>query len=79
MKYRLKVDLVFDTEEDRNRALNLMKPYLAKARDINKGKENEEKSYIHYHKCRHDEGLPCEDEHTLYIDDVKQIKKGGKI
>ena len=79
MKYRLKVDLIFDSEEDRDKALNLMKPYLAKAKDLNTGKSNEEKSHIHYHKCMHDEGKPCEDEHTLYIDDVKQVIKEGKI
>lgn len=72
MKYRTRMDLVFDTVKDRDEAVNLMKPYLAKAKDINVGASNEEKSNINHHKCLHDEGGSCIENVTLYIDDVKE-------
>ena len=59
MKYRVRVDLSFDSEADAQTLMNYAKTLTSKAVSINEGSDNEEISFCDLELCRHDEGLPC--------------------
>lgn len=60
MKYRVRLDLSFDSESDAQSLMTFAKGLSKKAVSINEGKVNEEIAFCDIHKCRHDEGKPCE-------------------
>jgi len=60
MKYRVRLDLSFDSENDAQSLIDYAKGLSSKAISINEGKDNEEISFYDLEICRHDEGLPCE-------------------
>jgi len=60
MKYRVRLDLSFDTETDARALMDYAKQLSSKAVSINEGADNEEISFCDMEICRHDEGLPCE-------------------
>ena len=59
MKYRVRLDMSFETEADALALMNFGKTLAAKAVSINEGGENTEISFCDMELCRHDEGLPC--------------------
>jgi hypothetical protein len=59
MKYRVRVDLSFDSEADAQLVMNYAKTLTTKAVSINEGETDEEISFCDLELCRHDEGLPC--------------------
>ncbi|MCK4863145.1 MAG: hypothetical protein KAS25_02565 [Dehalococcoidales bacterium] len=59
MKYRVRVDLSFDSEADARSLLDYTKTLTGKAVSTNEGEVNEEISFCELELCRHDEGLPC--------------------
>ncbi len=59
MKYRVRLDLPFESEADAQSLMAYAKQLSKKAVSINEGEPNEEIAYADYHICRHDEGLPC--------------------
>jgi len=62
MKYRIRLDLIFEKEEDAMEAFNFLKKRRNLFRTIKKGKPDEERSVLEIHKCYHDEEppKPCE-------------------
>ena len=60
MKYRVRLDLSFDSQTDAQSLMNYAKELTSKAVSINEGSDNEEISFCDMEICRHDEGLPCE-------------------
>jgi hypothetical protein len=60
MKYRVRLDLSFDTETDAQALMDYAKQLSSKAVSINEGRDNEEISFSDLEICRHDEDLPCE-------------------
>ena len=60
MKYRVRLDLSFDSQTDAQTLMDYAKGLTGKAVSINEGEENEEISFCDMEICRHDEGLPCE-------------------
>jgi hypothetical protein len=60
MKYRVRVDLFFLSEDDAQSLMSYAKNLSQRAVSINEGKPNEEIAYCELEICRHDEGLPCE-------------------
>jgi len=59
MKYRIRLDLSFDSESDAQVLMDYAKELSSKAVSINEGRDNEEISFCDLEICRHDEGLPC--------------------
>ena len=59
MKYRIRVDLSFDSEADAQSVMNYAKELSSKAVSVNESGANEEISFCDLELCRHDEGLPC--------------------
>ncbi len=59
MKYRVRVDLSFDSEADARTLLGQVRALAAKAVPPVPGGPNVEVSYWELELCRHDEGLPC--------------------
>jgi hypothetical protein len=59
VKYRIRVDLAFDSEADARSLLAYAKSLSPKAVSINEGEVNEEIAFCDLEICRHDEGLPC--------------------
>lgn len=59
MKYRVKLDLSFDTESEAQALVDYARTAGSQAISINEGQSNEEISFLDYEICRHDEGLPC--------------------
>jgi hypothetical protein len=59
MKYRVRIDLSFDSEADAQSLMNYAKDLAGRAVSINEGEPNEEISFCDAEICRHDEGLPC--------------------
>jgi len=59
MKYRVRIDLSFDAENDAQALMGYAKGLASKAVSINEGGDNEEISFCDMEICRHDEGLPC--------------------
>ena len=60
MKFRVRLDMSFDSETDAQALLTVAKKASKKATSINEGTDNEEISFYSIEKCRHDEGLPCD-------------------
>jgi hypothetical protein len=59
MKYRVRTDLSFDSEQDARDCMDDLRLYANKAVSINEGEPNEEIAFCDLEICRHDEGLPC--------------------
>ena len=60
MKYRVRLDLSFDSEADAHALMSYSKRVSQKAVSINEGEVNEEIAFCDLELCGHDEGLPCE-------------------
>ena len=60
MKYRVRVDLSFNSQSDAQAIMDYAKGQCNRAVSINEGADNEEISFFDLEICRHDEGLPCE-------------------
>ena len=60
MKYRVRVDLPFDSEADGLSLMTYAKNLCDRAVSIHEGEPNEEIAFCDLEICRHDEGLPCE-------------------
>ena len=60
MKYRVRLDLSFDSETDARSLMSYARSLSGKAVSINEGEPNEEIAFCDLEICRHDEGLPCE-------------------
>ena len=59
MKYRVRIDLSFDSETDAQLLMDYAKSLSGRAVSINEGEMNEETAFCELELCRHDEGLPC--------------------
>ena len=59
MKYRVRIDLSFDSQSDAQQLMDYARGMTGKAVSINESKDNEEISFCDMEMCRHDEGLPC--------------------
>ena len=59
MKYRVRTDLSFDSEQEAKDCMDALKLYASKAVSINEGEPDEEIAFCDMEICRHDEGLPC--------------------
>jgi len=59
MKYRVRLDLSFDSETNARALMGYAKQLSHQAGSINEGMANEEISFCDMEMCRHDEGLPC--------------------
>ena len=59
MKYRVRLDLSFDSEANAQALMDHAKQLFNQAISINEGGDNEEISFCDLEICRHDEGLPC--------------------
>ena len=60
MKYRVRLDLSFESEADAQSLMAYAKQLSAQAVSINEGEVNEEISFCDLELCGHDEGLPCQ-------------------
>ncbi len=60
MRYRVRIDLSFESKADAQSLMAYAKSLSKKAVSINEGEVNEEISFCDLEICRHDEGLPCE-------------------
>jgi len=58
MKYRVRLDLSFDSKADAQTLMNYAKGLSSKAVSVNEGEVNEEISYMDIHLCGHDESPP---------------------
>jgi hypothetical protein len=59
MKYRVRLDLSFENQNDAQALMDYARGLTSKAVNINEGRDNEEISFCETEICRHDEGLPC--------------------
>ena len=59
MKYRVRIDLSFDSQADAESLMDYARETSDKAVSINEGRADEEISFCDLEICRHDEGLPC--------------------
>jgi len=60
MKYRVRLDMSFESEADAQALMTYAKGLTDKAVSINEGAANEEIAFTDLEICRHDDGLPCE-------------------
>jgi len=60
MKYRVRLDLSFESEADAQALMAYAKNTSGKAVSINEGEANQEIAFCDLEICRHEEGLPCE-------------------
>ena len=72
MKYRVRLDLSFDSQTDAQALMNYAKGLTGKAVSLNESQDNEEISFCDMEICRHDEGLPC-----TKLERVEVRKLGG--
>jgi len=72
MKYRVRLDLSFDNEENAQALMNYAKRVSKKAVSIREGEVDEEIAFCDLEICRHDEGLPCT---KLERVEVKKLKE----
>ena len=72
MKYRVRIDLSFDSQADAQLLMGYAKKMSAKSISINEGEDNEEISSCDLEICRHDEGLPCT---SLERVEVRKLKE----
>ncbi len=59
MKYRVRLDLSFDSQADAQSLMAYARNLSGKATSINEGASNQEIAFADLEICRHDEGLPC--------------------
>ncbi len=59
MKYRVRIDLSFDSEADARSLMDYGREIIGKAVSVNEGQDAAEISFCDLELCRHDEGLPC--------------------
>ncbi len=59
MKYRVRLDLSFDSAAEAQALMDFAKQLSGKAVSVNPGRSNEEVAFCDLEICRHDEGLPC--------------------
>ena len=59
MKYRVRVDLLFNSEVDAQSLMAYAVNLSGKAVSVNEGQPNEEIAFCDLEICRHDQGLPC--------------------
>ena len=59
MKYRIRLDLSFESEADARALMGYAIILTGQAVSINEGEVNEEISFCDLEICRHDEVLPC--------------------
>ena len=59
MKYRVRIDLSFDSVGDARLLMDYARELSGRAVSINEGRDSEEISFCDLEICRHDEGLPC--------------------
>jgi len=59
MKYRVRVDLSFESEAEAQSLMDYARTLTGKAVSTNEGEANEEISFCDLELCGHDEGLPC--------------------
>ena len=72
MKYRVRLDLSFDSESDAQTLMGYAVGLSGKAVSINEGLDNEEISFCDMEICRHDEGLPCTKLDRLEVRKLKE-------
>ena len=60
MKYRIRVDLSFDSETDATNLMNYAKSMASRAVSIKPEMPDREVSFCDFELCGHDEGLPCQ-------------------
>jgi len=60
MKYRVRLDLSFDSEADALVLMDYARQLSGKAVSINEGRDNEEISFYDIEMCRHDESFTGE-------------------
>ena len=60
MKYRVRLDLSFESEIYAQSLMTYAKNLSGKAVSINEGGPDEEIAFSDLEICRHEEGLPCE-------------------
>ena len=60
MKYRVRIDLPFESEADAQSMMAYAKNLSDRAVSLHEGEPNEEIAFCDLEICRHDEGLPCE-------------------
>ena len=60
MKYRVRVDLPFESQADAQALMDYAKGMSTRAVSINEGQVGEEIAFCDYEICGHDEGLPCQ-------------------
>ncbi|MFH0941729.1 MAG: hypothetical protein V1823_01725 [Chloroflexota bacterium] len=58
MKYRVKLDLLFDNEALARNLMSYAKSLTGKATSLNEGNASEEISFADIHLCGHDESPP---------------------
>ena len=73
MKYRVRLDLSFDSEADAKLLMNYAKKIATKAVSINEGEVNEEIAFYDLELCRHDEGLPCTKLDRIEVRKLKEV------
>jgi len=73
MKYRVRLDMSFDREEDARALLAQAHGMVGKAKNMNPGAANEEISFVDLEICRHDEGLPCIHLERTEIKSAKEV------
>lgn len=59
MKYRVRMDMSFETETNAQALMNSGKALISQAVNVNAGREDAILSFCALELCRHDEGLPC--------------------
>ncbi len=59
MKYRVRLDMSFETETNAQTLMNSGKALIGQAVNVNEGREDAILSFCALELCRHDEGLPC--------------------
>ena len=59
MKYRVRLDLSFDSEADAKALMSYVRIAIPKSLNINIGKLNAETSFCMLEQCYHDEGGSC--------------------
>ncbi|MBI2852454.1 MAG: hypothetical protein HYX84_05085 [Chloroflexi bacterium] len=59
MKYRVRLDLFFESEIDARSLVAYAESLTGKAVSLNEGNPDEEIAFWDLEICRHDEGLPC--------------------
>lgn len=67
MKYRVRMDLFFESEADARALYTIAQGSAAKATSLKEGSLQQEIAYCDLELCRHEEGLPCQQLEHLEI------------